>query len=447
MNDVILYWNQISLDVTKVDFSTSDPAVNPTPEQRGPTRTSRALAIIHLAMYDAWVSIQGGPKYLTYSKDEAPAVTNDLATAQVAVASAASNTMIALFSRQKDAILKEFEKFITSLGCQAIQLANGISFGSLVAEKMLASRAGDGADVGGGTYLPNVSAGFHRVDPINPGQGFLDPQWGNVKPFGINNLITKVPGTPPPPLNSPAYAKDYNQVLKKGVNQGGTRTPEETTIGLFWAYDGPRNIGVPPRLYNQVVRAISLKKGVSEADNAKLFAIINVAMADAGIQAWHEKYKFNLWRPVLGIREADATWGPTGGGDKNPDTMGDPYWIPLGAPSTNQPAKAAVTPSFPAYPSGHASFGTAAIRATAIMLGLPDSFKFTLVSEELNGESVGATGVRAKHERQLTIASAIDENVLSRVYLGVHWEFDGREGEKNGEIIGKLIADNFPKVK
>lgn len=442
--DAILYWNQIALDVTKADFSTSDPTINPTPQQGGPTRTSRALAMVHLAMYDAWVGVQGGPKYLTYGAGEIPAVTNDLATAQIAVATAACLTMIALFSRQKDDLWKEHGKFVASLGCQSVQISNGISYGSLVAAKMLAARENDGADASNDSYVPNPGAGRHRADPTSPGQGFLGPLWGKVKPFGIDRLTTKVPGSAPPELNSPAYAEDYNKVYEKGRNQGGTRTAEETTIGLFWAYDGPRNIGVPPRLYNQVVRAISKKKGVSEADNAKLFAMINVAMADAGIQAWYEKYKYNIWRPVLGIREADASWGPDGKGDGNHKTVGDPYWMPLGAPPTNQPAKAAATPNFPAYPSGHATFGTAAIRAAANMLCLPDSFEFSLVSEELNGEAVGATGVRARHERKLTISSAIEENVLSRVYLGVHWEFDGREGQKNGQIIGKLIAENFP---
>ncbi len=444
--DAILYWNQVALDVTKADFTTSDPAVNPTPEQGGPTRTSRALAIVHLAMYDAWAGIQGGPKYLTYSADEAPCMTNDLPSAQIAVATAACMTMIALFSRQTNDLWKEHGKFVAAVGAQNTQISCGISYGSMVAAKMLAARDNDGSGASNSAHVPNVGAGHHRPDPTSPAQGYLGPLWGTVKPFGIEKLTSRVPGSPPPKLNSRAYAENYKKVFEKGRNQGGTRTAEETTIGLFWAYDGARNIGVPPRLYNQVVRAISKKKCVSEADNAKLFAIINVAMADAGIQAWAEKYKYNIWRPVVGIREADAGWGPTGQGDDNPKTVGDPYWLPLGVPATNQPAKAATTPNFPAYPSGHATFGTAALRAAANVLSLPDSFEFSMVSEELDGEAVGATGVRTRHERKLTIGSAIEENVLSRVYLGVHWEFDGREGQNNGQIIGKLIAENFPRL-
>ena len=445
MIDAILHWNQVALDVAKTDFTTSDPSANPSPEQGGPTRTSRALAIVHLAMYDAYVGVKGGLKYLSYSAGEAPG-TSDLQAAQAAVAAAACLTLLTLFSRQKDTLLKEHEKFIVMLPDHDPKIAKGLAWGTLVAEKMLANRKDDGSGASDSFYAPSTEPGRHRPDPMNPAQGYLGPLWGKVRPFGISNLTTQIPGIDPPPINSPAYAADFNEVLDKGRNQGGTRTNAETTIGLFWAYDGPRNIGVPPRLYNQVIRAIAKKKGTSESENAKLFAMVNVAMADAGIQAWYEKYKYNIWRPVIGTREASAGWGPTGLGDGNTATSGDPYWIPLGAPPTNQPGKTAATPNFPAYPSGHATFGTAALRIAALALGLPDTFEFSFVSDELDGVAVGSTGVRMRHERKLTIASAIEENVLSRVYLGVHWQFDGREGERNGHLIAQKISAAFPTL-
>jgi membrane-associated phospholipid phosphatase len=446
MIDSILHWNQVALDAAKTDFSTSDPSINPTPEQGGPTRTSRALAIVHLAMYDAYIGLRGGTKYLlSYAPGEVPG-TSDLQAAQAAVAAAACLTLISLFSKQKEFFLKEHEKFIAMLPDHDPKIAKGLAWGTLVAEKMLAERKGDGSDLSNDFYAPSTEPGRHRPDPMNPTQGFLGPLWGKVKPFGIANLTTQVPGMPPPEFNSQKYADDFNEVLQKGRNQGGTRTDEETTIGLFWAYDGPRNIGVPPRLYNQVVRAIAIKKGTSETENAKLFAMVNVAMADAGIQAWHEKYLYNIWRPVIGIREADAGWGPTGLGDGNVGTAGAPFWMPMGAPPTNQPSKTPFTPNFPAYPSGHATFGTAALRVAALALSLPDTFEFTFVSDELDGTAAGATGVRMRHERKLTIASAIEENVLSRVYLGVHWKFDGREGEINGASIAAKITGAFPAL-
>jgi Vanadium chloroperoxidase N-terminal domain/PAP2 superfamily len=446
MIDAILHWNQIALDATKTDFSTSDPSVNPSPEQGGPTRTSRALAIVHLAMYDAYVGIKGGAtKYLSYATGETPG-TSDLQAAQAAVATAASLTLLSLYSKQKDTFLKEHTKFVAMLPDHDPKIAKGLAWGTLVAEKMLAARKGDGSDVSDAFYAPSTEPGRHRPDPLNPTQSFLGPLWGKVKPFGISNLTTQVPGIAPPALTSQQYTDDYNQVSQMGKDQGGTRTTRQTTRGIFWAYDGARNIGVPPRLYNQVVRAIAIKHGAAEALNAKLFAMLNVAMADAGIQAWYEKYTYNVWRPVVGIREADPGWGPTGLGDGNAATLGDPYWVPLGAPPTNQPARVPFTPNFPAYPSGHATFGTAALRIAALALGLPDTFEFTLVSDELDGTAAGANGVRTRYANQMTIAEAIEENVLSRVYLGVHWLFDGREGERNGQLIATKIASAFPAL-
>lgn len=445
MTDSILYWNQVALDAAKVDFSSADPTIAPMPEQGGPTRTSRALAIVHLAMFDAYTAItnSAAPRYLTYTAAEVPG-TIDLQAAQAAVGAAACLTLISLFPRQKATFLQQHEAFLMLIPDHDPRIALGLAWGALVANKMLADRQNDGSTVSDSFYTPSSEPGRHRVDPINPTQGFLGPLWGKLKPFGIDNVNGKVPGLPPPDFSSPAYATDYNAVLGKGQRQGGTRTPDETTIGLFWAYDGARNIGVPPRLYNQVVRAISMQNGATEPENARLFAMVNVAMADAGIQAWYEKYLYNIWRPIVGIREASAGWGPTGLGDGNAATAGDPYWEPLGAPRTNQPQLSSVTPGFPAYPSGHATFGTAALRVAALALGLGDGFAFQFVSDELDGVAVGQGGVRPRYVNNLTIGTAIEENILSRVYLGVHWEFDGREGSANGETIAALIAGSFP---
>jgi hypothetical protein len=444
--DAILFWNQVSLDAAKEDFSSPNPGTNPSPQQGGPTRTSRAFAIVHLAMYDAYAGVKTGATYLPYECHEKP-MTSDLFVAQIAVATAATRTLIALFSNQTQTFLKKHREFVTMLNTHESKVNAGMAWGELVASKMLANRDNDGSNAPDSAYVPSPLPGKHRPDPVNPTQGFLGPKWGSVRSFGIANLNEKVPGTPPPALDSEQYAIDFKKVFDMGRDQGGSRTPGQTTRGLFWAYDGARNLGVPPRLYNQVVRAIAIKQGSSEEQNAKLFAMVNVAMADAGIQTWYEKYTYNVWRPVVGIREADADWGPTGMGDGNSNTQGDPYWMPLGAPRTNQPALPSFTPNFPAYPSGHATFGTTALHLTQIFLGLPGSFKFEFVSDELDGESVGMGGaVRARYKGEMTIAEAIEENVLSRVYLGVHWEFDSREGERNGRQIAEMICHAFPAM-
>jgi hypothetical protein len=174
--------------------------------------------------------------------------------------------------------------------------------------------------------------------------------------------------------------------------------------------------------------------------------MVHLAMADAGIQAWYEKYKHNLWRPVVGIREADRGFGPTGRGDGKfgGKPHGDPFWQPLGAQRTNSAGSPPFTPNFPSYPSGHATFGTAAPRIAEKELGLAKTFTFPLFSDELDGASSGATGVRPRYQRRFTIDQAIEGNVLSRVYLGVHWRFDCLKGEQIGAKLAEKVTASFP---
>ena len=168
---------------------------------------------------------------------------------------------------------------------------------------------------------------------------------------------------------------------------------------------------------------------------AELFAALNVAMADGGIDCWHYKYRHKVWRPVVGIRREAA-----------PD--GDPFWAPLGMPQTNA-ARGTLTPPFPAYPSGHATFGAALFQVLRLGLNtasgpieLDDVLafddengtpapnakeRFEFVSDELDGVALDPDGsVRQLVSKEfINFAEAVWENAVSRVYLGVHWRFDG----------------------
>ncbi|WNZ24570.1 phosphatase PAP2 family protein [Leptolyngbya sp. NK1-12] len=432
--DAILYWNDVALEAVARDHTGSPAPL----EQGGPTRTARALAIVHLAMYDAFNSITGSyTPYLPNLPMPTPG-----ASVNAALGAAALTTLSQLYPSQYPRFLQAHQAFLAGLTDGAVAITEGREQGQQVAEALLTLRQTDGSS-NSVPYVSSPDPGRHRPDPLNPAQGYLTPHWGQVKPFGITSAEDFV-ADPFPPLDSARYAQDFNDVKEKGALTGGTRTPEETTIGLFWAYDGAQKLGTPPRLYNQIVRVIAEQQLNTLEQSARLFALVNMAMADAGIQCWYSKYFYNIWRPVVGVREADAYWGPSGVGDGNLETAGDPYWLPLGAPRTNQVGAKNFTPNFPAYPSGHATFGAASLDMVRLFYN-NDNIAFEFVSDELNGESLDVEGyVRTKHSRPFArLSDAIEENGRSRVYLGVHWQSDAVAGIASGQRIAEYLYTNY----
>ena len=212
---------------------------------------------------------------------------------------------------------------------------------------------------------------------VNPGEPLLaDPPVG----FGTNDHAL------------------YDLALDEVHREGGSpdlpsthRKVRETVAGYFWAYDGAKLLGTPPRQYNRILRQIAWerKRGAAtdeaaNAEFARLFALANAAMGDAGVFAWLNKYRFEFWRPLSGIREDAAHAGR------------DPFWRTLGVPDTNS-SDSPFKPPFPAYPSGHATFGGAFFQTLRLWYrqrdGLafapnePDEIAFVGKSEELNGVS------------------------------------------------------------
>ena len=182
--------------------------------------------------------------------------------------------------------------------------------------------------------------------------------------------------------------------------------------------------------------------GTDIVDLARLLAIVNVAMSDAGVASWESKYFYQFWRPVTGIREADPGTGPTGRGDGNPLTIGDRKFSPLGAPASNLQGPN-FTPPFPAYPSGHAVFGGALFQ-TLRNFYRTDEIPFTFTSDELNGVTADNEGnVRPLLPRTFrTLSQAEEENGQSRIYLGIHWAFDKTEGIAQGRRIANYVFAN-----
>jgi len=197
-------------------------------------------------------------------------------------------------------------------------------------------------------------------------------------------------------------------------------------------------LGTPPRLYNQITVHIADQMGSNAVKLARLLALVNVAMADEGIATWKAKYDYQFWRPVTGIREA----GPTGAGDGNLATLGDPTFRPLGAPASNL-AGPNFTPPFPAYPSGHAGFGAALFQILRNFYRT-DTIAFTFVSDEFNGMTRDNKGnVRPLVPRSFSsLSEAEEENGQSRIYLGIHWAFDKTEGIAHGRRVADFVFAN-----
>lgn len=260
-------------------------------------------------MYDAVVAVNGTKTPYTGVAYAGPATT---AARDAAVAAAAQCVMQALWP--------EYEDYLTAHATSQPMLAgagldDGHRVGVEIAEMLLKLREGDGAD-SQMHYASSSAYGRHRVDPVNPTQPFLGPQWGDVDHFVLpagHLQLDPPPGyTLPDYLTDPDYKADHDEVRNLGeLADDSSRTSEQTLIGVFWAYDGVAKLGTPPRFYNQILRILADEVGNTPEANAELFALANVAMGDAAIEAWHWKYHYNLWRPVIGIaRRAQATGHP-----------------------------------------------------------------------------------------------------------------------------------------
>lgn len=467
MHDAILNWNLVALEANRVNHTNGQDKT-----ETGPPRSARALAIIHLAMYDAYAAVSPNAQLRPYLTN-LPTPPHNCKTARDAVGGAAYTALTRLFPSQT----AYFDKKLHDYG---VTQDPSYNFGVDVAECLLADRKNDPvADPTG--YTPSDDRYRYRADPDNPPdnplQAFHAPFYG-AKSKGF--AITRRHELDKPPCDNLEYLLALREVRGLGIapeltatlpNSLDRRTPEETLIGIYWAVDGAPQLGTPPRLYNDIVRQIAINKPHpetgkpnTEAQNARLFALVNAAMADAGILAWDQKYIHDLWRPVTGIREHDVSTGPNSARPANAISIdADPGWLPLGAPASNRVVTSSqkgpltitpqiadgyphfttvpgivknFTPAFPAYPSGHATFGAAAFHVTRLFYGTrpgdrnPDQLceGMGFVSYELDGVTVDNRGsVRPRHVRKFPggLWQMILENSRSRVFLGVHWVFDG----------------------
>ena len=448
---IIYNLNLFTLDLLAMDFTDRFPPDKPV--QGGPTACSRALAIIHLAARDAYAAVTGAYKPILTGL---PASTLGQTEALgIAAAIGAALAAARLLYNQK-ALLDFINTRVG--GLTAGQDPAALAYGAVVGKAWFDSRAADGsADMTMATS--SDEPGHYRADPVSRTPA-LGAKWGNVVPFILKDVKTEAVLKPPPAIDSFRYARSFDDVVVNGrddIERRDKKYRDHATIGIFWGYDGSNKLGTPPRLYNQVVVATAEFKALSPAKQLNVLAAINAAMADAGIAAWYWKYRYDFWRPVTAIREAQAGWGPTGKGDGNGFRTedGDPFWLPLGAPQTNPltdpvtnrmiPTLNSVTPNFPAYPSGHATFGTACFQTFAALIGKETGdITVAFKSDEFAVGTLDGAGVaRPLWEQTFTLDEAIEQNKVSRIYLGVHWDFDADGGETVGLQIAAKVANAF----
>ena len=435
----LLYWMGVAMDANALDHTPNGTGVTVhAAHQNGPHRSSRALAIVSIAMFESVNTVMGGyQSYVGYLG--APKKTS----VDAAIAQSAHDTLVALYPSQApvfDAALSaDLANIITR---DASQKTDGISLGARAAAAILALRANDNTpadeQIIGTDYIPGTNPGDWNKDPIAQQAAAVGALWGSVKPFVLRSSSQfRLPA--PPALSSAAYAAAYNEVKDKGAKGNAasptTRTAEQTISGIFWGYDGSAKLGTPPRMFNQHIMSIAEQMGTFHTnDLARLFALCNAAMADAGISAWESKYAYKHWRPVHGIRAGET--------DGNAATASQAAWEPLGAPATNLTGPN-FTPPFPAYPSGHSTFGSALFQILRNVYGT-DDFEFSLVSDEYNGVNKDNQGnVRPPMIRDYgSFSEAEEENGQSRIYLGVHWAYDKTGGATMGRQVANYVYNH-----
>ena len=282
----------------------------------------------------------------------------------------------------------------------------GLAVGEEAAATMLLLRANDGAATAGSyPYTPGTNPGDWQ--PAPPAYAAASqPGWGLVIPFGLESGSHFRLG-PPPPLDSGVYARDYNEVKLVGKSDAGPdiRPQDRTDVARFFS------VSSPVQAWNQGARQASMAQGKTLSENARIFALLGIAIFDASIAAYETKYYYNTWRPLTAI------WG--GGLDGNQKTDLDAGWFPLLA-----------TPAFPSYPSAHATLSGAARAVLERAFGKHD-LSITLSNPRLPSVVLNYTEWRQ-------ICDDIDD---ARVYGGIHFRFEQQAGAHQGQEVGKYILE------
>lgn len=389
--DAVLDWNTTALKTTAA------APFNPPLE-------SRNLAIVHAAIFDAVNSIVG--EFRPYAVElSAPKG----ASPDAAAAAAAHFALVQLYPTQQAMVDKAYAASLSSIPDGSAK-TDGIAIGKAAATQILAMRTNDGTEAAvNAPYTPGNQPGDWI--PTSPAyRPALDPGWGKVRPFLLRRASQFRPGAPPA-LTSDQYARDFDEVKEIGAATTTNRTQEQTDLAHFW-------VSTAPQIWNPAARQVASAKGFTVSQNARAFALLNLAGADAFIASWDAKFLYNQWRPITAIRAADT--------DGNPATMADPSWTPLLG-----------TPPFPDYVAGHTTYAGAAEQVLEQVFGLPLGVVMRLTSAT-------APGVV---ETYSTFEDIADGVVEARVLGGIHWRTSSLIGKRIGERVGGFAVDHFLKPR
>ena len=410
--DAVLRWNE--------NAGRAAAAACLTPEGNA-LAEARMYAMVQIAVHDAVNAIRRRSRPYAY---DVPATGGTSSAA--AVAAAARDVLVAVIGRLQesaDCIQRGLATVEADYAAALGELpdnqpkARGIAVGRAAARAILALRASDGSDAPlvDPAYPQGTQPGEYKFTPGTPFA--FAPRWGEVTPFVLRES-SQFRAAPPFAIDSSDYAEDFNEVKSlggNGVTTASARTAEQTEIGLFW-------IESSPLAWNRIARQISARANLDLNANARLFGLLNMALADGYIGSWEGKYHYNFWRPITAIHEADT--------DGNPNTSGDPAWTPLG-----------FTYPMPDHDSAHSVEGGAAAEVLKLVFGT-DRVRFRSCSNTLPaGQRCTDAAPTLRSFRSFT--EAANENGLSRVLIGIHFRRATEEGIEHGRKIGRRAVERF----
>jgi len=386
----VVQWNRTLLLIVRTPGA-QPSTVHPT----------RSFAIMHAAIYDAVNAIDRTHRPYLVRLSGVPRDASQEATA----AAAAHEVLVALYPAFKATLDAQLQQFLGQIP-DGNDKVEGIRIGQTVADRILALRSNDGSNAKPIPYVFGTAPGDYQSTPPNfpPQPQFT--HWSRVPPFALERASQFRPG-PPPALTSDAYSDAFNQIKSLGIANSTTATSDEALTGRFWN-------GAIQNYWNEISQTVSVAHSLTTAQNARLFALLNLSFADDAIAFYDAKYTYNFWRPVTAIRAGDS--------DNNPETVADPNWLP-------EVGKTAPDPS---YPGAHAVISAAGAEVL-IAFFERDRFDLNVTSEVLPGV-----------ERSFTsFSAAAEEATLSRIFGGQHFRFDLTTGQRLGRDVADFVLDNF----